>query len=295
MSVILITGASTGIGRLTAIATARAGHTVFASMRDITGRNATHAAELRALGAADGIDLRIVELDVLSQNSANAAVASVVEQAGRLDVVVHNAGHLVVGYAEAFTAEDLQHLFDINVFGMQRVNRAALPVLRQQRSGTLLYIGSTSVISVPPFLAPYVASKAAFDALAATTAYEANRFGVESVVVMPGAFTTGTAHFPNATPASDTDRTAALAELEPLMALNEAGTAALFDPSVDSDPVIVAEEVVRVLALPAGQRPRRTVVDATGGDVAAVTRVIRAESDNFVRRMGFDALLQVQL
>jgi NAD(P)-dependent dehydrogenase (short-subunit alcohol dehydrogenase family) len=294
MSVILITGAATGIGRLTAIATARAGHTVFASMRDIDGRNVVRAEELLALAQNERIDLRVIELDVLSQDSADAAVAAVVEQAGGLDVVVHNAGHLVVGYAEAFTAEDLQHLFDVNVFGMQRVNRAALPVLRKQRSGTLVYIGSTSVISVPPFLAPYVATKAAFDALAATTAYEANQFGIETVIVMPGAFTTGTAHFPNATRASDTTRTADYAELEPLMAHNEAGTAALFDPDINSDPVIVADEIVRILALPFGQKPKRPVVDATGSHVEEVNRIVGAESDDFVHRMGFDVLLEVQ-
>ena len=292
MSVILITGASTGIGRLTALATARAGHTVFASMRDIEGRNAVHAREILAIGESEQVDLRVVELDVLSQDSADSAVAAVLEQAGRLDVVVHNAGHLVVGYAEAFTAEDLQHLFDINVIGMHRVNRAALPVLRGQRSGTLLYVGSTSTVSVPPFLAPYVASKAAFDALASTTAYEANQFGVESVIVMPGAFTTGTAHFPNATRPSDTERAAEYGELEALMAHNEAGTAALFRPGVNSDPIIVADEIVRLLELPFGHKPGRSVVDATGGDVAGVARTIGAESEDFVRRMGFDILLR---
>jgi NAD(P)-dependent dehydrogenase (short-subunit alcohol dehydrogenase family) len=164
MPTILITGAATGIGRLTAIALARVGHTVYATMRDPQGRSAARAESLRAETA--GCDLRVLDLDVQSQGSANAAVQTVIDQTGGLDVVVHNAAHLVVGYTEAFTAEDIAHLFDVNVLGAQRVNRAALPYLRARRAGTLLYIGSTTTVVVPPFIGPYIASKFAFDALA---------------------------------------------------------------------------------------------------------------------------------
>jgi NAD(P)-dependent dehydrogenase (short-subunit alcohol dehydrogenase family) len=127
--VVLVTGASTGIGNLTAKALAAAGHVVYASMRDPSGRNAAHAQELLEATQRAG-SVRIVELDVQSQASADRAVATVVGDTGHLDVVVHNAGHLYVGYAEAFTAEDIAHLFDINVLGAQRVNRAVLPHMR---------------------------------------------------------------------------------------------------------------------------------------------------------------------
>src|SRR5689334_4053919 len=123
-SVVLITGAATGIGNLTARELAAAGHTVYASMRDVRGRNAGHAEELLELGRREGQDIRVVELDVQSEASAEAAVATVLDEAGRLDTVVHNAGHLYVGYVEAFTPEDVQHLLDINAVGIQRVNRA---------------------------------------------------------------------------------------------------------------------------------------------------------------------------
>ncbi|OZM83089.1 SDR family NAD(P)-dependent oxidoreductase [Pseudonocardia sp. MH-G8] len=169
MSIILITGAATGIGRVTAERLAADGHTVYASMRDLDGRNREHAEEARAHARREHVELRVVELDVTSQDSADAAVATVLREAGQLDVVVHNAGHLYVGYVEAFTAEDIAHLLDVNALGVQRVNRAALPHMRERRSGTLLYIGSTIIVSTPPFLGPYVASKAAFDALAVVT------------------------------------------------------------------------------------------------------------------------------
>jgi NAD(P)-dependent dehydrogenase (short-subunit alcohol dehydrogenase family) len=293
MSTVLITGTSTGIGNLTARALAKAGHTVFASMRDISDRNAEHATELLDLAKADGLDLRVVELDVQSQASANAAVATVVEQTGRLDVVVHNAGHLVIGYVEAFTPDDLAHLLDINTIGAHRVNRAALPHLRDQRSGTLLYVGSTILVTTPPFLGPYVSSKAAFDSLAVVTSYEVGQFGIETTIVMPGAILEGTSHFPNASRASDGTVTAAYAPLDPGVARNEEATAGLFAPGVVATPDRVADEITRILALPIGQKPFRSVVDVADAGVDHVMRHVDNSRENFVLRMGYGDLLQL--
>jgi NAD(P)-dependent dehydrogenase (short-subunit alcohol dehydrogenase family) len=300
MSVVMITGAATGIGNLTARALAADGHTVYASMRDPGGRNGAHADGLLETAKKDGTDLRVVELDVQSEDSARRAVAAIIREAGRLDVVVHNAGHLFVGYTEAFTAEDITRLFDVNVLGMHRVNRAVLPHMRERRSGTLLYVGSTTTVSMPPFLAPYVTSKAAFDALAQTTGYEASQFGIETVIVMPGAFTHGTEHFPNASHASDKAVAAAYASLDPLVARNEVATASLVAPGADADPAAVASEITRILALPAGVKPARSVVDFTStGDPSAVTVVqvnalARQLQENFITRMGYGQLLKLQ-
>lgn len=294
-STVLVTGASTGIGNLTARALAAAGHGVYASMRGVSGRNAGHAQDLVDFAAAEGLDLEVVELDVQSQESADAAVRHILDAAGRLDAVVHNAGHLVVGYTEAFTAEDLAHLFDINVFGMQRVNRAALPHMRERGSGVLLYVGSTSAIDLPPFLAPYVASKSAFDALAATTRYEVGRFGIETTIVMPGPFTSGTEHFPHASQASDQEVTEAYSALDALVGRNEEATSSLFTRGVDADPRSVAEEIVRVLALPAGQKPLRSVVDFSNSGVEDINETLLAEQSDFLTRMGFAELLSVDV
>jgi NAD(P)-dependent dehydrogenase (short-subunit alcohol dehydrogenase family) len=300
MSVVLVTGAATGIGSLTARALAVAGHTVYASMRDPGGRNTVRAQDLLDTAQKDGVDLRVVELDVQSEGSARQAVAAVIAEAGQLDVVVHNAGHLYVGYTEAFTAEDITRLFDVNVLGMHRVNRAVLPYMRERRAGTLLYVGSTTTVSMPPFLAPYVASKAAFDALAQTTGYEASQFGIETVIVMPGAFTHGTEHFPNASHASDQAVTVAYAALDPLVARNEEATAGLIAPDVDADPTTVATEITRILALPAGAKPARSVVDFTAtGDPGAVTvdqvnALAHQHQQNFITRLGYPQLLKAQ-
>jgi NAD(P)-dependent dehydrogenase (short-subunit alcohol dehydrogenase family) len=294
MSVILITGASTGIGNLTAKALAADGHTVYASMRDAAGRNAAHAQELLDLAQRDEVELRVIDLDVQSQASADQAIASILEDAGQLEVVIHNAGHLYVGYVEAFTAEDVARLFDINVLGAQRVNRAALPHMRKRRAGTLLYVGSTTTVSVPPFLGPYVASKFAFDAIAMTTSYEVSQFGIETTIVMPGAFTQGTEHFPNASHTNDQAITAAYSALDPLVERNEEATASLSDPAVDADPAAVATEISRILSLPIGEKPFRSVVDFTQSHVDRVVAVTEQSRRDFLTRMGFGELLELK-
>ncbi|GAA1314438.1 SDR family NAD(P)-dependent oxidoreductase [Saccharothrix xinjiangensis] len=292
MSAILITGAATGIGNTTARRLAADGHTVHAGMRDPARDDAEHARELLDHARREGGDVRVVELDVTAQGSADAAVASILGDTGELDVVIHNAGHLYVGYVEAFTAEDITHLFDVNAVGAHRVNRAALPHLRERGRGTLLYVSSTIGVTTPPFLGPYVASKVAFDALAVTTAYETNPFGVETSIVMPGAITKGTRHFSNATRAGDTRVAEAYAALDPLVARNEEATASLVVPGVDPGPVGVAEEISRILALPFGEKPFRSVVDFTDSGVDEVNEVARRVRERFVTRMGFGELLR---
>jgi NAD(P)-dependent dehydrogenase (short-subunit alcohol dehydrogenase family) len=139
-SVIVITGASSGFGALAARALAKAGHTVYASMRDSTGHNAAQVDEAKRFSSENNVDLRTIELDVLSEESVNTAIQKIVADNGRLDVVIHNAGHMVFGPAEAFTPEQFAELYDINVLSTQRVNRAALPQLRKQKQGLVIWV-----------------------------------------------------------------------------------------------------------------------------------------------------------
>ncbi len=289
--VILVTGAATGIGQLSAHSLAEAGHTVYASMRDIRGRNAVRAQKEYDYAAAHGVDLRIVELDVTSQESANQAVQTILTEQDHIDVVMHNAGHLVVGYAEAFTAEEIEHLFSTNALGVVRVNRAVLPHLRKRGEGLLLYTGSTTTVVVPPFLGPYVASKMAMDGLAQTTAYEVSQFGIETCIVMPGAFTQGTEHFPDATRPADATTTASYERLDAMVARYEEATNGLFTPGVDAHPQAVADEVVRIVGLPAGTRPFRSVIDFTEGRVEEANALLWELQKDFLTRMGYGMLL----
>lgn len=290
-STILVTGASSGIGRLSAQSLAAAGHTVYASMRGVDGKNAARAREMRDWSFSRGLDLRIVELDVLSQASADAAIATIVREQGRLDVVMHNAGHLVVGPAEAFSTDEMIAAYDTNVLGAQRVNRAALPVLRAQQQGLLLWIGSTTTRGgFPPFLGPYAAAKAAMDSLAVTMAFELARFGIETSIVVPGAFTSGTEHFPNAGKPADQARADAYGRYAGLMDQVGARLAALMPP--EADPQGVADAVVRVVGQPHGERPFRTVIDYMDDGAGAVTEVAEKVRVDFARRIGIDDLLK---
>ena len=207
--VIVITGASSGFGRLSANALARAGHTVYASMRETQGRNAPQVADVEKYARENRVDLRAIELDVGFQESVDAGIARIIAEQARLDVVVHNAGHMMFGPAEAFTPEQLAELYDVNVLSAQRVNRAALPQLRRQRQGLLVWVSSSSSAGgTPPYLSPYFAAKAGMDSLAVQYARELSRWGIETSILVPGAFTGGTNHFAHSGRPADAARVA---------------------------------------------------------------------------------------
>lgn len=290
--IVLITGASSGFGRLTADALADAGHTVYASMRETKGRNASQVIDVEKYAREHRVDLRAIELDVGSQASADAAVAAIVATHGRLDVVMHNAGHMVFGPAEAFTPEQLAELYDVNVLSTQRVNRAALPQLRQQGQGLLVWVSSSSSAGgTPPYLSPYFAAKAGMDALAVQYARELTRWGIETSIIVPGAFTAGTNHFAHAGRPADAAR---LAEYEagPTKGLGDViqkAFAAIVPP--DADVAAVADAIVKVVDMPFGTRPFRVHIDPTqdGAEVAfAVMDRVRAE---MLHRVGLSDLL----
>jgi NAD(P)-dependent dehydrogenase (short-subunit alcohol dehydrogenase family) len=290
---ILITGASSGFGRLTAEALAKAGHTVYASMRNTTGRNASVAAGMAAFSKQHSVELRSIELDVQLQDSVDAAVAKIIADTGRIDVLIHNAGHMAFGPAEAFTPEQYAQLYDINVLSTQRVNRAVLPHMRAQKKGLLVWVSSSSSAGgTPPYLAPYFAAKAAMDAIAVQYAREVSRWGIETSIVVPGAFTSGTNHFAHAGRPADEARTAEY-EAGPYAGFGEQvqqAFAEIVPPEADAG--LVAEAIVKVVDAPFGKRPFRVHIDPTddGASVGfAVLDRIRAE---MLHRVGLSDLLK---
>ncbi|MFD5627839.1 SDR family oxidoreductase [Streptomyces sp. NPDC127072] len=288
---VVITGAGSGFGAVSARALARAGHTVYAAMRDVTGRNADRVAEAAAYAAEHQVDLRTVELDVLSQESADAAVATILAEAGALDVVVHNAGHMVTGPAEAFTPEELAAVYDTNVLGTQRVNRAALPHLRARGHGLVLWVGSSSTRGgTPPYLAPYFAAKAAMDALAVSYAAELARFDIETTIVVPGSFTSGTNHF--ATGGHPAEQTVIPAYEERYAGLMDqvSQRLAALAPS-DADVSQVADAIVEVVGAPHGTRPFRVHVDPANDGSEEVSLVADRIRTEFLERIGLADLL----
>ena len=291
--VIVITGASSGFGRLMANALAASGHTVYASMRGLNGRNAAQAAEVAAYAREHEVDLRTIELDVQSEASALSAIATIVAEHGRLDVLIHNAGHMVWGPSEAFMPEQLAQLYDVNVLGAQRVNRAALPHMRKAQRGLVVWIGSSSAAGgVPPMLGPYFSAKAGMDALAVCYARELAPFGIETSIVVPGAFTKGTNHFAHAGSPSDRDCAAEYeAALSPGFA--DAMLKALAETVPDdADPRLVADAVVKVINAPFGERPFRVVIDPASDGSAVSYAVIDRVREEFLHRVGFPDLMQ---
>ncbi|HWW04678.1 SDR family oxidoreductase [Collimonas sp.] len=290
--VIVITGASSGFGALAARALADAGHTVYASMRETQGRNAPQVAAVARYGAEHKVDLRSVELDVASSASVDAGIARIIADCGRLDVVIHNAGHMSFGPAEAFTPEQFAQLYDINVLSTQRVNRAALPQLRKQGKGLVVWISSSSARGgTPPYLSPYFAAKAAMDSLAGSYAGELARWGIETSIIVPGAFTKGTNHFAHSGAPADMARAAEYDDGPyagvPQQALQ--GLAAL-EPA-DADAASVADAIVAVIGMPFGSRPFRTHVDPSQDGCEIVNGVADRVRSEMFRRIGLEDLL----
>jgi NAD(P)-dependent dehydrogenase (short-subunit alcohol dehydrogenase family) len=291
--VIVITGASSGFGALTARALARAGHTVYAGMRATEGRNAAAVADAAQFAKDNNVDLRSVELDVASDASVVSGIARIIADAGRLDVILHNAGHMSFGPAEAFTPQQFAELFDVNVLSTQRVNRAALPYLRRQGRGLVVWVSSSSSRGgTPPYLSPYFAAKAAMDSLAVSYAGELTRWGIETSIIVPGAFTKGTNHFAHSGSPDDTARAAEYNEGPykgvPEQALQ--GLAAL-EPA-DADAGTVAVAIVDVVGKPFGTRPFRVHIDPSADGAEIVNGVADRVRAELFRRIGLEDLLK---
>ena len=253
---ILITGASGGFGKLATHTLLKKGKTVVASMRNTKGNNQQVAEELQSAGAY------IVEIDVTDDASVNQGVTAAIEMAGGMDVVVNNAGVGVIGLQETFTPEDWQKLFDINVFGVQRVNRSVLPYMRQKGSGLIIYVSSLLGRMTIPFYGPYNASKWALEALAENYRTELSGLGIESCIVEPGGFPTS---FMDALiKPSDSSRDDSYGELAqaPVGFFKNFEQALAGNP--EQKPQNVADAIAALIDTPAGERSFRTVVDKMG-------------------------------
>jgi NAD(P)-dependent dehydrogenase (short-subunit alcohol dehydrogenase family) len=291
--VIVITGASSGFGALTARALAKAGHTVYAGIRATKDRNATAVADAKTFAKANGADLRTVELDVANDASVEAGIAEIIADEGHIDVIVHNAGHMSFGPAEAFTPEQFAELYNINVLSTQRVNRAVLPHMRKQGKGLVVWVSSSSTRGgTPPFLSPYFAAKAAMDSLAVSYASELTRWGIETAIVVPGAFTKGTNHFSHSGTPADTARATEYNE-GPYKGVPEQALKGLasLEPA-DADAGAVATAIVDIVDTPFGKRPFRVHIDPSQDGAEIVNGVADRVRAEMFRRIGLEDLLK---
>jgi NAD(P)-dependent dehydrogenase (short-subunit alcohol dehydrogenase family) len=267
---ILITGASTGFGRDTAETLARAGHTVFASMRDTRAKNRKHADELHKQG------IKVIELDVSSDASVEKAIEEVLAHAPTIDVLVNNAGLASAGITEAFTPDQAKVVFNTNVVGVLRTSRAVLPSMRKHRDGLIINISSILGRVTFPFFGIYGASKFAVEALTDSLRYEVSQLGIDVTLVQPGAYPT--AMYGSALRPADSARAGDYGQIADIPTAMFGHFMSVFQSASAPDPHDVAEAIRELIARPKGARPARTVVGtAFGSDtVNAQTAPVQA-------------------
>jgi NADP-dependent 3-hydroxy acid dehydrogenase YdfG len=253
---ILVTGASGAFGSLTCIQLVENGHQVVGTLRSLKGKNEAIANELKARGVA------LVEMDVTKEESVNTAVRTAIDLMGGLDTVFNNAGIGANGILECFTAEDIKKMFDVNVFGVQRLMRAVLPHMRNQGRGTIIHTSSCIGRVTTPFLASYSASKYALESMAEGYRAELSGFGIESCIVEPGGYPT-TFMSGMITP-SDAERMKQYGEMASLPEVSINGYVAYVESIPEQRPERVSEAVVNLVNTPFGEKPFRTVVDFSG-------------------------------
>jgi NAD(P)-dependent dehydrogenase (short-subunit alcohol dehydrogenase family) len=281
---ILITGASSGFGRDTAETLHRAGHTVYASMRGVQGKNREAAEALRKLG------VKTVEVDVSDDASVDAGVKNVLTEAGRIDVLVNNAGIGSAGVTEAFTTEQAKAIFDTNVIGLLRVTRAVLPSMRQQHEGLIINISSIFGRVTFPFFGIYGASKFAVEALTDSLRYEVSQLGIEVVEVQPSTYPTN--FLANIQTPAGTEVTKSYGEVGDIPDAMFKSLTSTFEGKDTPNPHDVAEAIVKLVGQSKGSRAPRTVVGASFGsdkaneDVAPVqAKVVEALGLSYLEKV----------
>ena len=263
---ILVTGASSGFGRLTAETLSRSGHKVFAGFRSAEGARKQIADELKAK------NIEILKVDVTDQASVDTAIVQLLEKSGnKLDVVVNNAGMASAGLSEAFTAEQARDLFEVNVFGVQRVMRATLPVLRAKRAGLVINVGSILGRVTLPFFGLYGASKYAVEAMTDSYRYELSQLGVDVVLVQPSAYPTNM--YAAAQKPANGELVKSYGETGEVPGKILKTFMTLFQGENAPNPQDVATAIDKIVAIPAGSRPDRVVVGLSFGSDAVNTAV----------------------
>ena len=284
---ILITGTSNGFGKDAAKTLAKAGHRVFATMRELYGRNHGAAEEL----GLNGID--VLELDVTNDASVNAAFKSLYNKTdGKLDVLINNAGLFAQGIAETYTPDQIRDMFDVNVFGIQRVTRAALPEMRKRKSGLIINIGSILGRVTIPFIGLYGASKHAVEALTDSYRYELSQLGIDVVLVQPSAYPTGL--YAATQQAADVGRATEYGEVAALPGAFVEFLKGAFSGADAPDSHDVAKALVELIGTPDGERPDRVIVGA-GYGADAVNAAIHPIQAQMIDGIGFAKLQKLNV
>ena len=190
MKNVVITGSSSGFGYLSALTLARKGYAVWATMRNVDGKNAEKKESLLNIAAAEGLNISVLELDVTSDTSVTKAIEQIVATDGKIDHLINNAGYMFVGITEAYSIQQAQDQFDTNFFVILRTTKAVAPYMRKQGEGLIVNVTSLAGRLSFPYFGIYCASKYAVEAYSQALRYELAPFGVEVSLVEPGPFAT---------------------------------------------------------------------------------------------------------
>ena len=285
-TVAIVTGASSGLGRLMVEAFAAEGHRTYAGMRAINGRNAQSAGELRALGVVP------IELDVTSESSCAAAAHEVIADADRIDVLINNAGIGLHGLTECFTPAEITRLFDTNFLGVVRMNRAVLPHMRANGAGLILHMSSGGGRALLPCMAYYCASKFALEALAESYRYELANLGIDCVIVEPGSYPSP--FWAKEPGPADDSRAAGYGPIAGLPAQMRKVYATRTEGTNASDPKEVAEACLRLIEMAPGTRPVRLLVGDRVQEVGLINEAQATVQKSFYTAYGVDHLMKYQ-
>lgn len=292
--VALVTGTSSGFGRLIALTLARAGYEVHASMRHLHHRNAPSGRELRRIARAEGLALHLVDIDVRSDRSVESGVRRVLRRARRLDVLVNNAGIFYPAILETQTIEQVREIFETDVFGQLRMNRAVLPTMRRQGAGLVVQITSGVGRITFPFQGAYNGAKWAMEAMTEVSRYELSQSGVDVVMVEPGAYPTdfidnARTHYRDYLRNLSRDDARRRDEYGDLAGRVENE---LVEPP-EPDPGEVADAVLRLVRTPAGERPLRTLVGEDTALIGEINAVHSRIQNEIMGYAGYDDLISV--
>lgn len=283
--VVLITGTNSGFGYLTAKSCASEGYTVYATIRDIGGRNAEKAKELAAIE-----NINVIDLDVTKGEDVLKAVTAIIEKEGQIDVLVNNAGYFGGGIAEAYTEQDMENMFDVNVKGTWRMLRACLPQMRKQGEGLVINISSGLGRFSAPFMTIYNSTKFAVEGLTEGIHYEVRPLGVDVVMIQPGAFPTEI--FGKSTQGSDAEIYNQYGDLAKVPEQIGAGMGQMFE-AMKPNPQMIPDAILKLIKTPKGQRPLRTVVDGmTGEFIERANEKVKEEYVNFLTAFGMQEMLK---
>jgi NAD(P)-dependent dehydrogenase (short-subunit alcohol dehydrogenase family) len=282
--VVLITGTNSGFGWLIAHSVAALGHKVYATMRETNGKNVDKA---KALAQVENVT--VLDVTLTDDTSIHKAIDTILAAEGSIDVLVNNAGIAMFGVAESATPEDVQRMFDVNVIAPWRLMKLVLPAMRRKSEGLVINVSSGWGRFAAPFSAVYAASKFALEGLSEGLHYELRPLGVDVAIIQPGAFPTEMSQKVQVgSDQSVVDGYNVIADI-PTKMFDAIGQ--MFE-TVKPDPHDVADAVVKLIGLPKGQRPLRTVVDpSTGKIIESANDAVKAEYANVLAAFGVQELL----